>query len=606
MNILDWIISGVFLAAILAIGIKLSRKSGESAENFFIAGRKMPWWLAGMSAAATSFASDSPLHMSAMTRRAGFLGCWFYFQQIFTQIVSFIIFGKLWRRSEVITELEFYKLRYGDEGSALRGVMAVYQGVMITPLRIAVFILGMQKMCTVLLGLAPTIDLPLLGSVSTGLLVSIVLVLVALIYSAMSGIMGVAWTDFLEFILAMIGTYALMFYGLGKVGGLGAMREGVQTVFAARGSTADPFSFLPGWGDILTWTFIWYIFSFSLVGGAGGGGAAAQRMLSCRNEKEATLTGLFNVVLTFGIRFMPWFVIGFTSLLLFPDIADHESAVPRMISELLPHGLLGLMFITFFSAFLSSIDSFLNLGASWLENDLARPFLFRNRSERFYVLTSRLATVLLAVLGILLATQMSGILATLKLMAKFGMGCGLVRMFRWFYWRVNVKIEITAIVTSLVVAVAFSLMKKAGLTTPADALIDATGIGTGNFPFKDLYFAVEASMIAAITVTAAVVCMALTKSSSPEVLENFYRRIRPAGPGWKPVAARCPKVCSPDALHRDLEGVVFALLFSFCFIFAFGYTFVGSYSKALLIAATLPVWGYLLHRRCLRWLKNSV
>ncbi|MDT8391397.1 MAG: hypothetical protein RRC34_12910 [Lentisphaeria bacterium] len=605
MNVLDWIISGIFLAAILAIGIKLSKKSGESAENFFVAGRKMPWWLAGMSAAATSFASDSPLHMSAMTRRAGFLGCWFYFQQIFTQIVSFIFFGKLWRRSEVITELEFYKIRYGDDALALRCIMAVYQGLIITPLRIAVFILGMQKMCTVLLGLAPTVQIPVVGSVSTGLVVSVVLVFVALIYSTMSGIMGVAWTDFLEFIVAMIGTYALMFYGLEKVGGLTAMREGAQAVFTARGSTADPFNLFPGWGDILTWTFMWYLFSFSMVGGADGGGAATQRMLSCRNEKEATLTGLFNVVLTFGIRFMPWFVIGFTSLLLFPDIVDHESAVPRMISELLPHGLLGLMFITFFSAFLSSIDSFLNLGASWLENDLARPFLFRNRSERFYVLVSRLATVLLAVLGILLATQLSGILETLKLLAKFGMGCGLVRILRWFYWRVNVKTEITAILTSLIVAVTFTLMKKAGLTTPATALIEATGIGTGNFPFKDLYFAVEASMIAAITVTCTVVCMILTKASSPEVLDSFYRRIRPTGPGWKPVAARCPDVKSPDALHRDVEGVVFGLLFSFCFIFSFGYTFVGNYAKALLIAATLPVWGYLLHRRYLRWLKKS-
>ena len=604
MALLDWIVSIIFLGVILLIGFLTRGKASESSAGFFVADRKLPWWLAGMSSAATSFASDSPLHMSAMTRRAGFLGCWFYFQQIFGMVFDYILFGKLWRRSFVITELEFYKLRHGGTAaSVLRTIMAIYQGLIIAPLRIATFILGMNILIGVLFDLDATLILPLIGVIDSGMAISLVLVAVALVYSSMSGLVGVAWTDFIEFCAAMVGTYVLMFIGLEAVGGLESLRIGVEEIFAAQGNDNNPFSIIPGWGDVLTYTFIFYISSFAIGPLAGGSGAAAQRMLACRSERDATLSGIFNVIVTFVVRFMPWFMIGFISLVLYPDLANHEEAAPYMIAELLPAGLVGLMFIAFFSAFLSSIDSFLNLGASWVQNDLVRPFT--DRSERFYVLVGKLATFLIAALGILLASYLTGILDAIKLIATFGIGYGIFRILRWFWWRVNTASEISAIVVSLVLAMGIELGHRFGYSTPSDWILSTLSPDPGNFPLKDLEFAVRASFIAGVTIIVSFIVMFLTPPDKDEVLNAFYRKLRPAGPGWRRFARANPDLPSPDSLSRDGFGILLGLCFCFAFLFGAAKFFTGAFLSGLAFFAVGFVCFLLLNQFHLRTLKGT-
>jgi SSS family solute:Na+ symporter len=300
--------------------------------NFFVAGRKMPWWLAGMSLAATNFASDSPMHMAAMTRRSGILGCWFYFRQITGKIVATIFFAKLWRRSKVVTDVEFYELRHGQTGAkVLRGILGVYFSLIISPLRISIFIIGMRKFCQVILNIPEQINIPLLGNISSSWTISLVLTFIALAYSAMSGLIGVAWTDLVEFIISMVGTYSLMFFGLSKIGGLSVLKEKVLNITTVSNPNFNPFAIFPNQSDFFSFTFLFYLVGFwVLIQGAGGARQAAQRFLASKSEKDATLCGFWNIIVTFMIRFWPWFIIGFISLILYPNLSDHELAAPLM------------------------------------------------------------------------------------------------------------------------------------------------------------------------------------------------------------------------------------------------------------------------------------
>lgn len=598
MNYLDWMTIVGFLLFILVLGVMFSKKGGHDTSTYFVAGRKLPWWLAGMSMTASAFGSDTPMIYSAMARRSGLLGCWYFFRQVLTQMTIGVMFGKLWRRSRVITDVEFYELRHGGKGaSALRCFLGGYFGLIYTPLRIAIFIVGMQKLCTELLGLPETFALGPFPAISSALVVAMTVTLIALIYSASAGIIGVVWTDFFEFLIAIVGTYVLMFYAIAEVGGLSALRQGILDLFQAKNGEFDPLAILPFSRELLTVPMLFYLFGFWwLVHEAGGQGAAAQRLLSCRSERDAGLSMIWNVCITFMVRSWPWIITGFASLLLFPGLADHELAYPAMIRSLLPHGLLGLMMVSFLCAFLSSIDTNFNLGASYAINDLYRRFLVRGATEKHYMRASRLATILIALVGVGISLFAQSMLGILMFAMKLGAGYGLIKILRWFWWRINAWCEFAAAVSGLAWAMLFLVLKQVGVITPADWLIDNLSLSAGIFSERALYFSVDFIVISALTVVTSFVVLYLTPPSDMQTLERFYTQIRPGGPGWRPVAKRCPNVVIRDRLTMDVVGLVIGLICVYCGIFAAGYLMLGIWRSAVLLAVIFFVSGTILLR----------
>ena len=598
MNYLDWIIVIGFCIVILIIGLLFSKKGSHDTENYFIAGRKLPWWLAGMSMLATNFGSDTPIVFSSVPRRSGILGCWFFFRQIMTQITIGIFFGKLWRRSRAVTDVQFYEMRHSGNGaSILRGCLGGFYALLYTPLRIAIFILGMQKLCTNLLGLPEFWTLPLMGDVSSSAVVALSVTILALIYAATSGIVGVVWTDLIEFIVAMVGTYALMFYAIEEVGGLAMLREGVGNYFGAKGVDFNPIAFLPGRENLFSFTMLFYLFGFWwLTENIGGKGAAAQRLMACRSEKDANLSVIWNVVVSFAIRSWPWIITGFASLIIFPSLVDHEQAYPMMIVKLLPHGLIGLIFVSFLSAFLSSIDSNFNLGASYLVNDLYRRYLVTGKSDKHYLGISKISTVLVAAIGVGIALFSQSMLGALMLAAKLGAGYGPIKILRWFWWRINAWTELATVIGGLFWTLLFGALKTMGTTTPAIWVIDTFNLSAGVFSERALYFSVEFSLVALLTLIGAITTMYLTPPVETEKLKSFYRLIKPAGPGWRPIAKLCPEVEIKDRLGQDFLGFGIGLVFSFSVIFAAGSLFLGLWISCLGLAALSVVSGFFLFK----------
>ena len=508
---IDWLIISAFFILSLAIGIIVSKKSGKDVTEFFLSGRKMPWWLLGISMVATTFSADTPNLVTDIVRTNGVAGNWIWWAFLLTGMLTVFVYAKLWRRSEVLTDLEFYELRYSGKGAAfLRGFRAFYLGAVFNVLIMASVCLAGIKIGGALLGLSPVETL-------------LITCTITVVYSSIGGLRGIIITDFFQFILAMVATFwaAYEIVNLPQVAGLTNLLNHPDVIPKLNliPDIADTDLFIAVFIIPLAvqWWAVWYP-------GAepGGGGYVAQRMLSAKDEKNAIWATLLFNFMHYAIRPWPWILIALASIVVFPDldslrvafpntIVGNDLAYPAMIS-FLPPGLLGLLVASLIAAFMSTISTHLNWGSSYLVHDFYRRFFVKGKSETHYVSMGRVFTVLLMVFSAFFALFLNNSLQAFGIILQIGAGTGLIFILRWFWYRVNVYSELTAMIVSFLVAIIFEFI----------------------IPNN---FSVEEKLIIGVTITTIswLIVTLITPPSSMETLQNFYKKIQPGGPGWKKV-----------------------------------------------------------------------
>ncbi|NKB89510.1 MAG: Na+:solute symporter [Acidobacteria bacterium] len=517
---LDLIIVVAFLGVSLAIGIAVARRAGSSHTEFFLSGRNMPWWLLGVSMVATTFSTDTPNLVTDIVRTNGVAGNWVWWAFLLTGMLTTFLYARLWRRSGVETDIGFYEIRYSGRAAAfLRGFRALYLGVFFNVMIMATVTLAAIKIGGVMLGLTPTQTVLLAGTVT-------------LIYSMLGGLTGVILTDFLQFGIAMFGSIAAAWYALARpeVGGLEGLLSNPEV--------QSKLDLVPDWSDpelavavfvvplAVQWWATWYPGSEP-----GGGGYIAQRMLAARDERHAQgATLLFNVA-HYALRPWPWILVALASIVVFPDLASlqaafpqvdpavvrHDLAYPAMLT-FLPTGLLGIVVASLVAAYMSTISTHLNWGASYIVNDWYGRFVAPDASEKRLVLVGRLATAALMIGAGSVSLLLSNALQGFQILLQIGAGTGLLFILRWFWWRINAQSEIAAMVVSFGIAAYFQFIHPA-LIGPAPSTTAQLLIG------------VSVTTVAWLAATFA------TAPTDPERLRDFYRRIRPAGPGWAPIRA---------------------------------------------------------------------
>jgi len=518
---LDIAVIVAFFAVNLGIGLWFARGSGKSVGEYFLSGRSAPWWLTGVSMVATTFAVDTPLAVTGFVAQNGIAGNWLWWNMAASGILTVFFFAALWRRSGVLTDVEFIELRYGGKpASALRGVRAVYQGVLVNTIIMGWVNLAMVKI------LSLTLHVP------TYLALWLCLGFTAL-YVTIGGFWSVLVTDFLQFIVKMTMAVVLAVAAVAAVGGIGALKTGLAAIDAHRGN-GSVLAFTPQGGDA-SWmpitTFLVFIgvswWASSYPGAEPGGGSyIAQRIFASRTEKDAVIATLFFNVAHYALRPWPWILVALAALVLYPHGVigaggkpDPELGYVQTLVDHLPVALRGLMMAGFLAAYMSTIGTQLNLGASYLTNDLYRRFIKKDASEKHYVVASRWATVVAMVLAAVVTLFMTSVGEAWKYMLTLTAGVGLVMILRWYWWRINAWSEISALAASAIVGtLCYELPFIAGDDPNATA--------------KRLLITVAATTIVWLVVTF------VTKPESDATLTRFYERVRPSGAGWTPVANR--------------------------------------------------------------------
>lgn len=571
---LDWILIISFFVIFLLIGLFVARRAGKNTQEFFLSGRNMPWWLLGISMVATTFSADTPNLVTDIVRQNGISGNWVWWAFLITGMLTVFVYAKLWRRSKVLTDLEFYELRYSGKAAAfLRGFRALYLGVFFNVMIMAAVCLAAIKIGGILFGLAPW-ESVLYASVVT------------VAYSSIGGLRGVIFTDFLQFVVAMIGSVLAAIYiiNMPEIGGL----ENLLT----HERVADKLNFLPDFNDnsalislliiplAVQWWSVWYP-------GAepGGGGYIAQRMLAAKDEKNAIgATLLFNVA-HYALRPWPWILIALASLVLYPELSDiarefpdatlgHDLGYPAMLTNL-PAGLLGLVVASLIAAFMSTISTHLNWGSSYIALDFYKRFVKPEASEKELVNIGRLSTVVLMAIAALIALALSDALSTFSILLQIGAGTGLIFILRWFWWRVNAYSEISGMIISFVLALVFEF---SGIDW-SDSVKLVVGVG--------------------ITTVCWIGITLLTRPTDTEVLSQFYNKIRPYGKGWQAFREKARKnnialEQSPDSFTRDLASMLLGILFVYTALFATGYIIYGNVIGALILGGISLMAAYLI------------
>ncbi len=553
LNSVDWLFMAAFFLLSLLVGVAVSKRAGRSAEDYFVSGRSMPWWLLGISMVATTFSTDTPNLVTDIVRTHGVAGNWVWFAFLITGMITVFIYAGLWKRSGVLTDIEFYELRYSGKTAAfLRGFRALYLGLLFNVVIMATVTLAAIKIGGVLLGISPLTTVLIAGSIVVA-------------YSMLGGLTGVLITDFFQFLLAMIGAFAVAVYSvnLPRVGGLHRL--------LSHPLIRERVSLLPNFSDpdalmaifviplAVQWWAAWYP-------GAepGGGGYIAQRMFAAKNEHHAVgATFLFNVA-HYALRPWPWIIVALASILVFPDLAAlrkafphvdpsiirNDMAYPAMVS-FLPHGLLGLVVTSLTAAYMSTISTHLNWGASYIVNDFYKRFIKPRASQRELVLVGRFSTLFLMVVAGGFALFLSNALQAFHLILQIGAGTGLLFLLRWFWWRINAISELTAMVVSFLVAVFFAFSEKMGFSPLQSWQEFAVGVG--------------------ITTLSWVLATYLTNPTDEETLLRFYELVKPGGPGWRGFLKRVGRERwteegwgVPSGLFKVFWGCVFvySVLFS--------------------------------------------
>jgi Na+/proline symporter len=522
LSIFDWTVIGLYFLANLAIGVYYARRARGSTSEFFLSGRNAPWWLAGTSMVATTFAADTPLAVTGMVVDNGIAGNWLWWNLVMSGMLTVFFYARLWRRAGVMTDVEFAQLRYSGKPAAfLRGFRAIYLGVPINCIILGWVNLAMMTILKVTLGVGEQAALAILVGV---------LVFTAF-YTTLAGLWGVLVTDVLQFALKMAMVVLLAIYAVQAVGGIDALKEQVAALDASRGTNGSRLDFFPPidspWMPMIAlgtylavnWWASWYP-------GAepGGGGYVAQRIFSAKDERHGVLATLWFNVAHYALRPWPWILTALAALVLDPDLAsqkDKGSAYIEMFMnpDIFPASLRGFMIAAFAAAYMSTIATHLNWGASYVINDFYRPFVKRSASERHYVIASQLTTIVLMLVSIGVYFLLDTIEGAWKLLLVTGAGTGTVYLLRWYWWRINAWSEISA----MAVAAAVSLLLQLG------------PLGWKAEDQREFAYLMIANV--AITTLAWISITLLTGPEPRQKLIAFYERVRPPGPGWKPIRA---------------------------------------------------------------------
>jgi len=577
LSTLDLTAIALYGALVLAVGLWFTRRAGEDSESYFLAGRTLPWWVLGTSMVATTFSTDTPNLVADIVRTNGVSGNWVWWAFVLTGMLTVFFYAKLWRRSGVMTDLGFYELRYsGKEAAFLRGFRAVYLGVVFNVMIMATVTLAAIKIGGVLLDIEPLTVVLIAGTVTV-------------LYSTTSGLWGVVATDLMLFVLAMIGSVAAAWFAIGHpdVGGLSAMLE--------HPNVSGKLSFLPDFSDrsavlsvfiipiAVQWWSIWYP-------GAepGGGGYAAQRMLAARTEDDSLRAILWFNVAHYALRPWPWILVALASLVVFPtlesiqaafpgvdpSILGHDLAYPAMLT-FLPSGWLGLVVASLAAAYMSTISTHLNWGASYLVEDVYRRFVAPEASEKQAVLAARVTTVLLTVAMGVLALELTSALEAFNIILQIGAGTGLVFILRWFWWRINAWSEISAMIVSFLVAI-WLRGTLSRFSWPVPDWDDS----------QKLVAAVVITTVVWMTVTL------LTRPTDEAVLKSFHAKIRPMGPGWRAVVGETTPM-ENESPTAAVAAWVLGCLAVYGALFATGALIYGRMIQAgmLGVVAVGAAWG---------------
>lgn len=587
----DWVIIIGYLSFALLVGLAYAKRAGRGLADFFVSGRSLPWWIVGTSMVATTFSTDTPNLVTDIVRtKGGVSGNWLWWAFLLSGMMTVFLYARMWRRSGVLTDLEFYELRYSGRAAAfVRGFRAIYLGVFFNVLVMGSVTLAATKIGHILFGWKPWVMVVLCGSV-------------ALAYSVASGLWGVVITDLFQFALAMVGAFAAAYFSLShaSVGGLAGLVE----------KTVEKLTFFPRVGDAellisvfviplaVSWWAMWYP-------GSEPGGAAyvAQRMLAAKNERHSMLSTLWFNVAHYALRPWPWILVALASTIVFPQLGDIKSAFPgieeRLVKDdiaypamlkFLPHGFLGLMAASLIAAYMSTIDTHLNWGTSYVVNDFYKRFVRPDATDKHYIAVSRLITAGLMILACGVSFLLVSALKSFEIMLQVTAGTGLVYLLRWYWWRVNAWSEISAMLAAVFgTAIFWTFGSSIATQWKFMAEIDERGVA---------HIAVHWQLLgtACITTLVWLPVTFMTRPTSRATLLKFYRLVRPSGPGWKQIAPEALEVKSPDRFTRNLLSWVVGCLTVYCALFATGSLLYGRLTAGLILAAIFVISGIALLR----------
>lgn len=573
---LDWVIVVLSITVAFLPAVLLARRAGSSTAEFFTSGRAAPWWLIGVSMVATTFSTDTPNLVTNLVREHGVANNWAWWAFLLTGMATVFFYARLWRRSGVLTDLEFYEIRYaGRPAQVVRAFRAVYLGLFFNCVIMASVNLAAAKIANVMLGWPMWQTLVICAGLNIA-------------FAATAGLWGVLVTDMIQFGIAMTGSFAAAYFALQQpeVGGL----HGLMT-------RLDPgvLRLLPDFGDwrltvsvlvipiTVQWWSVWYP-------GAepGGGSYIAQRMLAARTERDAMAGTLFFNVAHYALRSWPWIIVALASLLVYPQLSDiavsfphvdpkligHDMAYPAML-KFLPVGWLGLMVAGLLAAYVSTLSTHLNWGTSYLVHDLYRRFLRTDATERHYVMVGRIVTALLMLAAGGLTFVLDSARESFQLLLSIGAGTGLLYLLRWFWWRINAWSEISAMICSFLLAAGFLVAQKSG--TPVD-------------PTVQLLLSVGITTLVWVSVTL------LTAPTERSTLLSFFRLVRPAGPGWRAVQAESGVPASPDSLPMAFLGWVLGCTAVYSALFGTGSLLYGRTTQGVVFIAVFVVSSWWLAR----------
>ncbi|MGB1971663.1 MAG: sodium:solute symporter family protein [Flavobacteriaceae bacterium] len=597
---IDFAIIAFFLAATLFIGLYVSKRSSQNSSEYFLAGRNLPWWLLGFSMVATTFSTDTPNLVTDIVRQDGIAGNWVWWAFMLTGLLTVFVYAKLWRRSDVKTDMEFYNLRYsGKAANFLRAFRSIYLGLLFNVLAMSGVTLAAIKIGQVMLGF-------------TALETVAYAAIITMVFSALGGFRGVVYSDFLLFFVAMVGSIGAAYYvvSLPEIGSL-------HTLFT-HDNVRDKLNFIPNFYDLdnliplfiiplaVQWWSSWYP-------GAepGGGGYIAQRMLAAKNENHAIGATFFFNVMHYAVRPWPWILVALASLIIFPDLASlktafpnispdklgHDLAYPAMLTYL-PVGWTGLVVASLVAAYMSTISTHLNWGASYLVNDVYKQFINRQASEKNMVVAGRISTVILMLLSTFVALVLTNAVQLFKYILMFGAGTGLIFILRWLWWRINAWSEISAMISSGLFSILFG-------TDQVQTFFFSEQ--SGLFPaWAEFPLMVLITSIIWVSVTL------LTQPDEDEKLFAFYRKIQPWPLGWKTIIQRAEKqnITLVDhevkqTLPQGISCMIYGCLSVYALLFTSGNLLKGDYVNTAISLTASVLFGYLLYKKWIAMNSNQ-
>ncbi len=577
LGLVDWIAVAAYFLFNILIGLYFRKRATASTEDYFVGGRKVSWWLAGTSMVATTFAADTPLAVTGMVAAHGIAGNWLWWNMLMSGMLTVFFYARLWRRAGVLTDVEFAEIRYGGRPAAfLRGFRALYLGLPINCIILGWVNLAMVKILMLVFGV---------GKVEALGIVFGLMIFTALV-STLSGLWGVLVTDLFQFVLKMGMMILLAWFAIRSVGGMDALVEKLLQLDADRQGGGSILSFVPdvgsAWMPMITfmvylavnWWATWYP-------GAepGGGGYIAQRILCARDEKNSLLATLWFNIAHYALRPWPWILTALCSLVLYPSLADKESGFIMTVIDpaVVPAALRGLMIAAFAAAYMSTVSTQLNWGASYLVNDFYRRFLVRGRGEKHYVVVSQAATLLIMVASCVVTYYQDSIAGAWKFLIAIGAGTGSVLILRWFWWRINAWSELAAMATSFVVSIFLQLVVGMDNDDPVE-------------------FAWIVLLTVAVSTVVWLAATLLTRPERMEVLTAFYRRVRPGASLWGPVAAEAPDVEPGGGLAFNLLDWFSGCVMVYMTLFGVGKLIFGETGLGIGLLAVAVLAGGVIYR----------